>query len=105
MLQSEVMGLTGFIGHVLITFDIVSCLYSWHPSLRVPNLKNQPTLKSLPMCSVHHTFNPNSWEVESEAGRFLSLMLTWSMKQVPEQPGLHTHRNVKQTKKYKTNKD
>lgn len=32
-----------------------------------------------------HDFNPSTWE--AEAGRFLSLMPTWSIEQVPGQPG------------------
>jgi hypothetical protein len=34
-----------------------------------------------------HDFNPSTWE--AEAGRFLSLMPTWSIEQVPGQPELH----------------
>ena len=34
-----------------------------------------------------HAFNPSTWE--AEAGRSLSLKPTWSIEQVPGQPGLH----------------
>ena len=50
-----------------------------------------------------HNFRPNIQE--EEAGRCLKLKPTWSIEQVPEEPGLHTHqkKNIKQ--KTKTKKD
>jgi hypothetical protein len=44
-------------------------------------------------------FNPNTWEAEAEAGRFLSSRPAWSTEWVPGQPRLH-----RETLSQKTNK-